>query len=212
MADPIPIGDLHSNDRKKIAVEFEVSNNKEEENQVIGECTLEFEKTDSSSTTSTSSTERAVCSVCISFSQDETIIQLSPQNDTVFIAFTMQKIAVMDRELIKLLDKNDYDGAILLKQKCLDLLKDALPFDSDNSLPKVIARVNEVLTSLKSKNNRASVRKLVDFEACREEEDDDFGYACFSDSDEGCYSDENIDLDDPFDSDSDIDYDDCDDF
>ena len=122
----------------------------------------------------------------------------------------MQKVAIMDREIISLLDKNDFEGAIALKQKCLELLLDAEKHDSDNSLPKVIARVKEVLETLKSKKDRAAVRKLVDYEACREEDDDDHGYECFSDSDEGCYSDD-MENSDPFDDDDDSDSDDIDD-
>ena len=92
----------------------------------------------------------------------------------------------------------------------MDLLKEAEQFDDEGSLPKVIARVEEVLNTLKQRKDHATVRKLVDYEACREEEDDDAGYRCRSDSDDGCYSDDDLDLDiddlDDFDSCSDDDY------
>jgi len=91
-----------------------------------------------------------------------------------------------------LLDKRDYDRSIDLKTKSLELLNDALAFDTHNSLPKVIQRVENVLKTLKEKKDHAAIRKLVDYEACCEEEDDDWGYMCRSDSDDGCYSDEDL--------------------
>merc|ERR1711879_935322 len=89
----------------------------------------------------------------------------------------------------------DYDASIALKQKSLEMLKEAQQFDDELSLPKVIGRVEEVLKFLKEKKDHSAVRKLVDWEACREEEGGDHVYYCLSDSDDGCYSDENIDLD-----------------
>ena len=89
-----------------------------------------------------------------------------------------------DRDIIALLDKGKQKEAIELKEQTITKLQAALPFDSNNYLPKVIARAETLLTSMKSKKEKAAVRKMVDYEAKCEEECDDWGYVCYSDSDE----------------------------
>merc|ERR1712137_995012 len=194
---PISLGDLYANDTKNILFEVEVASNSDTDlNVEVCHCSLSYDKIDHSETPQPIK-EKVECSVSLTFTRDEEKVKNSKQNNAVYIAQTMQEIAAMDRQIVELLDKRDYETSIALKQKGLDMLKNAQEFDDEGSLPKVIARVEEVLKTLKERKDHSAVRKLVDWEACREEEDDDAGYACFSDSDEGCYSDDDIDdLDD----------------
>jgi len=195
VAKPILLGDLYANDRKAILVALEVACNSEtDDKQVICSCSLSFDKVDHS-TTPQPINETVVCEVSLTFTRDENTVNNSQQNNAVSIAQVMQETASIDRKIVSLLDKRDYDASIALKQKSLEMLKEAQQFDDELSLPKVIGRVEEVLKFLKEKKDHSAVRKLVDWEACREEEGGDHGYYCLSDSDDGCYSDENIDLD-----------------
>ena len=71
-----------------------------------------------------------------------------------------------------------------MKAKTIEKLKAGLAFDTENYLPKVITRAEALLESMKTKKEKAAVRKMVDYEAKCEEECDNWGYVCYSDSDE----------------------------
>jgi hypothetical protein len=61
----------------------------------------------------------------------------------------------------------------------LEILQNALPFDDECKLSKVIQRVEAVLKDLQQKKNISAVRKTVDYEAAREECDDCYGKSVF---------------------------------
>jgi len=187
---PIILGDLYGNDRKKLLLDIEVSSKTpNNDKQIICEATLKYNKINNNTTSSEDIISTISCPISIILTDNEDLIRNSSQNNTVYIAQIMQKTAAIDREIVKLLDKQDYDNAIIRKQQSLDLLLDAQQYDDDLSLPVVITRVENILKSLKERKNHSAIRKLVDWEACNEEDDCEYGYMCRSDSDDDCYSD-----------------------
>jgi len=204
LSKPISIGDLRNNDKKRIIVELELSCKASTDiEQIVCEGTLTYDKIESENQKITNTVSHQLK---INFSINEATVAASPQDNFVFIGLVMQRVASIDREIIGYLDRGDYDNSIRLKEQSLQILKDALPFDNDGKLPKVIQRVEAVLRDLSKKKNIAAVRKTVDYEAACEECDDDYGYACRSDSDEDCYSDEDLQAADAW---SDNSYDSC---
>jgi hypothetical protein len=95
LSKPIAIGDLRSNDRKRILFELELSSKASTDiEQVVCEGTLTYDKivSENQNVTTTVTQQLQIC-----FSINEATVSASPQNNSVYIGLVMQEVAVIVR-------------------------------------------------------------------------------------------------------------------
>jgi len=178
---PLLVGDLLSDNVRKILVEVEVSCSGPTQPSVTYELNYQPD-----------ATKDGICTVkgeikLISTS-DENLIQRS--NDEVVVALKIKEAGQADISVANLIGKNKIPEAVSIKREMLKELQSIEHLDATGTVTKLITKGEEALKQLESNQDRKAAAKNFHNLGYMQEEDDDHGYTSAADSDEGCYSDD----------------------